>query len=128
MRVEFIVPFPPSVNRIWRHAKGRTYRNPRYMQWIERAVEASSGVQGGEPYDGPVSVELRLYGPSRRSYDLDNRAKVLCDLLERIGVIANDDQVARLVMLKGEVVKPAGGCVVLVEALPRWGVCPRWPG
>jgi len=82
----------------------------------------------GEPYAGPVSVELRLYGPTRRSYDLDNRAKVLCDLLERLGVIENDDQVARLVMLKGEVVKPAGGCVVVVEALGEGGVCPIWPG
>ena len=128
MRVEFMVPFPPSVNRIWRHGSGRTYRSPRYMEWREKAVEAASGLQVGEPYAGPVSVELRLYGPTRRSYDLDNRAKVLCDLLERLGVIENDDQVARLVMLKGEVVKPAGGCVVVVEAVGEGGVCPTWPG
>ena len=125
MRVEFVVPFPPSVNRIWRHSKGVTYRSPKYMAWRQRAADATQGLWRGDPYLGRVSVEVRLYGPSRRRWDIDNRAKVVLDLIQHLEIVADDEQVDRLVLLRGPVT-PGGGCHVIVEAMEP-GRCPALP-
>ena len=125
MRAEVVLPWPPTVNSIWRRGQGRTYRRPSYMAWREAAEAALYGLAAEEPYAGRVSVECRLYAPSRRVYDVDNRAKAICDILEGT-LLVNDSQIDRLVMRRGHHHKPAGAVWVLVEAMDA-GVCPRLP-
>jgi len=66
---------------------------------------------------GSVSIELRLYGPSRRSYDIDNRAKAVLDLLQSEEVIEDDRQVDRLVLLRGVVYPPDGLCWLTLDRM-----------
>lgn len=120
MRFEIELPWPLSVNAIWRSVAvgGRAPRNIKsraYREWRERAVSVVSGVWRAEPYAGPVSVTLRLYAPSRRSYDIDNKVKGVLDALQGV-VLEDDDQVDRLLVLRGDVVK-GGAAVVTVEAM-----------
>lgn len=123
--VEFFFPFPPSVNGLWRTARGRMYRSPRYMAWRERAAAAVSAVWKGSPMLGPVSVEIRVYGDSRRSWDLDNRCKAVLDALQDFGVIEDDDQVHHIVLHRGPRRKGGGAWVIVQIMDPE--TAPPWP-
>ena len=85
------LPEPPSANRYWRHARGRTYRSAeadayREVVWMQAKLQ----VGGGVPFRaGPVRVTATWFR-SRRAGDLDNRWKVLGDALN--GVLWTDDQ------------------------------------
>lgn len=120
MRVDLVLPWPPSVNAIWRslavgNGRARVVKSKGYREWRERAVEVVSGVWRVEPYLGPVSVTVRLYGPSRRRYDIDNKVKALLDALQGV-ILEDDDQVDRLLVQRGEHRK--GGAVWLtVESM-----------
>jgi len=113
MRFEVLLPWPPTVNRIWRRSGNRMHRSVTYEAWRQEAAEALRRVSPPKSIPGSVSVELRLYGPSRRSYDIDNRAKAVLDLLEAEGVVEDDSQVDRLLLRRGKVLPP-NGCVHLI--------------
>lgn len=123
--LELFLPWPPSTNALWRTGHGRMYRSARYVEWSQRAENAVSATFGGNPISGPVSVEIRLYGPSRRSYDIDNRGKAVLDLMQHAGVIENDDQVEHLVIHRGQRRK-GGGCWVIVQRMDH-ETAPEWP-
>lgn len=123
--VEFFLPFPPSVNSLWRTARGRMYRSTRYTTWLQRAGDAVSGVWRSNPISGPVSVEIRVYGDSQRRWDLDNRCKAVLDLLQDQGVIEDDEQVHHLVMHRGPQ-RPGGGAWVIVQRMDP-ETAPPWP-
>ena len=125
MILDVCIPMPPSVNRIWRKGRHGMYRSSPYMAWRQAAAEAVSGVWSGNPYAGSVSVELRVYGASRRRYDLDNRAKAVLDLFESVGVLEDDGQVDRLVLRRGPIVK-GGGVWAIVQPMDAECV-PGWP-
>jgi crossover junction endodeoxyribonuclease RusA len=83
----FVLPFPPSGNRYWRHGRGRTYKGEQARQYQESAAWVAK-LAGATLHNGAVGLELRFYRPQRRG-DLDNRLKVLLDSLE--GVLYNND-------------------------------------
>lgn len=122
---EFFLPFPPSVNSLWRTGRGRMYRSKRYEAWREKAADAVSAVWRAEPMDGAVSVTIRVYGDSRRSWDLDNRAKAVLDALQDFGVIVDDEQVHHLELHRGPRRKGGGAWVILERMDPE--TAPRWP-
>ena len=126
MRVELILPWPPSVNRVWRMGKGRMYVNPKTLEWRERATEAVSGRSVAFGWSGDVSATMRFYAPSRRRYDIDNRAKSVGDWLQQAGVIEDDSQIRRLVLERGHVDKGRGAVWLILEAMDT-DVCPGLP-
>ena len=101
------------------------YRSAAYVEWRQRAEDAVSAVFRGNPISGPVSVEIRLYGPSRRSYDVDNRGKAVLDLLQHAGVIEDDKQVHHLVLHRGPRRDGGGAWVRLQPMDPE--TAPPWP-
>lgn len=102
------LPWPPSVNGYWRSIvrgnrpcqiiseRGRTFR--------KNAADMIQ-YQGVRRYDGPVRVLINLHPPTRRKYDLDNYAKATLDALTQAGVLADDELVYDLRLLKCERVK-----------------------
>ena len=127
MRAEFILPFPISVNSIWKQTLGgKTYRTARYMAWREKAREELYGLCVEEPYAGRVRVEMRLYGPSRRKYDIDNMAKAVMDVLEGT-LLVNDEQMDLQVMKRGHLHKPEGCVWVLITPAEDYEPCPELP-
>ena len=96
------LPLPPSVNHIWRHARGRTYPSANYTKWLKQAdlALATQGIPSG--IKGPVEVRLVAYrgkGWVERKRDLDNMWKPCLDFMVRRGLIESDDHqiVKRLV-------------------------------
>lgn len=94
------LPFPPSVNKYWRHPTtgklagrhlisehGRAYRE---------AVRAHVAEGQTKPIAGPVVVDIEAFMPDRRRRDLDNLLKGLLDSLTYAGVWQDDNQVVDL--------------------------------
>jgi len=95
--MRLVLPWPPSVNRYWRHDRGRTHisaegRRYRMDVW---AIVLEHGARD-LPLRGDVRVMIRAHPPDRRRRDLDNLAKAVLDALEFARVLEDDSQVADL--------------------------------
>lgn len=91
------LPYPPSVNRIWRVFGNRVIKSKegRAYAFTVACMAKSREVR---PVDGPLSVTVTAYRPQKRG-DLDNVLKAAFDALN--GVAWDDDsQVVELHALR----------------------------
>ncbi len=90
------LPWPPSVNRYWRHptrgrlagrhlisAQGRAYRETVAIQVL---------AQGAVKQVGRLALVADAFPPDARRRDLDNLFKSLLDALQHAGVVEDDNQ------------------------------------
>lgn len=107
---ELELPFPPSVNHYWRRVGPRTLisRGGRAFRSSVCEILAAHKVRS---LRGPLSVEIDVYPPDRRRRDIDNLQKALLDALAHGGAYEDDSQVARLTVVRREVLR--GGKVVV---------------
>ncbi len=108
------LPWPPSVNNYYRATvrngkpcqiktgPARSYRDKVRVACIMAGIN-------GRRLPGRIAVELRLYPPTRRSFDIDNRLKGILDGLTYARVWLDDSQVDRLTVSRGE--RISGGLV-----------------
>jgi crossover junction endodeoxyribonuclease RusA len=94
--IEVELPFPPSVNFVWRMNRktGRIYVNPKvhtYRRDVGILVNAMRPKP--ETITGNFAAEIRLNPPVG---DLDNRIKATLDAVQQAGLIANDKHCQRL--------------------------------
>lgn len=93
------LPWPPSVNRYWRHvfrgptagriyiaAEGKAFRT--HVAWVARQAKAPQ-----IDAKALVRVNIVAYPPDRRSRDLDNLQKATLDALTYAKVWHDDSQV-----------------------------------
>ena len=111
------LPFPPSLNRYWRHlANGRTLiseQGTAYRKHVER-VALLHRLAGSFP-DQRVIVTLILVMPDNRRRDIDNIPKALCDALTKAKVWGDDEQMDELHIIRKGVSAP-GFVLVTIEA------------
>ncbi|AUW32596.1 RusA family crossover junction endodeoxyribonuclease [Acidithiobacillus caldus] len=127
------LPYPPSTNRIWRTAGGKTYLPAKVADYKRRAAwVAKMAMRDRPPLTGPVAVRIVLHpvlpkdAEKRRQIwgdywhlelrciDLANAEKAAVDALQ--GVAFEDDkQIVRMVLERGQPV-PEGA--VFVEWTP----------
>jgi crossover junction endodeoxyribonuclease RusA len=62
---------------------------------------------------GRLMVTIRLFAPTRRAYDVDNRIKALLDALQHAGCFADDEAIDELQVARGPVQK-GGAAKVLI--------------
>jgi crossover junction endodeoxyribonuclease RusA len=74
-----------------------------------------SKYEGTFDADARLNVVVELQAPTRRKYDLDNRAKALLDSLEHAKIFPDDEQVDSLTLVRGEFVKGGNAKVWVVE-------------
>lgn len=95
-RIALWLPFPPSVNHVYRTftANGRamvtmTKVGHRYKEAVAKTFEANLGnARPPAPY---YALTLRAFPPDRRKHDVDNMLKVLIDaIFAAIGANDND--------------------------------------
>jgi len=85
------LPFPPSMNRLWRSAKGgKVYRSPEYQKWKEIAAWEAISQTRPARIKGKFKISIRFVRPDARHRDLDNLLKSLLDCLQSAGVVTND--------------------------------------
>jgi len=93
----YCLPYPPSVNSLYRYKGARVYKTKRWKEWLGEAEFAMLQQKGERrpTITEPVAVELAVGRPDRRKRDLDNLTKVLFDFLQspdlQGGKIIEDD-------------------------------------
>ena len=112
------LPWPPSTNRLWRRGKGkRVYRHPDYVAWTtEAGWWIRQQVGHIEPIVGAFKADIKLQPPNKRHRDLDNCVKAVLDLVEHMGIVANDKHCRQLVVGWAELgTQPVGVLINLSE-------------
>ena len=110
------LPYPPSVNRYYRHVGFRTLIS-REGRAYRRAVCAILRRAGVRPMDGTLAVGLDLYPPDHRTRDVDNPQKPLLDALQHGGAYHDDSQIKKLLTIMRDTVVPGGRVIVCVLPL-----------
>lgn len=110
-----VLPWPPSVNRLWRHVMiGKSVRTivSREGRDYKAAVKLACLAQGAPVgIDHKVAVLIKLQPPDNRKRDIDNCCKALLDSLTASGVWVDDSQIDDLHVYRADVV-PGGKATV----------------
>jgi Holliday junction resolvase RusA-like endonuclease len=103
--IEIVVdlPFPPSVNRIWRGNRGIVHRSKVYIDWV---TDADMGVMARRQYPkrkiaGAFEAHV-VFNPVGQRGDLDNRIKAVLDWAQSRDLIRNDSDCRRLIAEWGD--------------------------
>ncbi len=115
--IRLYLPRPPSVNNAYGGGARRRYRMPKTKAWYE---EAGKHVIEQKPksIDGPVCVTLTVHDEGRG--DIDNKIKIVLDLLVKHRLIEGDERkyVRRVVGQWGTVDPRENGYGALVTVEP----------
>lgn len=114
--IALTLPWPPSVNRIWRHWKGRTLlsrEGRKYRQDVAACV-AQARLQGFGRRS--VKVVAVAYMPDNRRRDIDNLAKASYDALQAARIFDDDSQIVDSHWRKGPVDRARPRIEITVEA------------
>lgn len=115
--VTLILSFPPSANHMWRKDRnGRVYLSAEYKAFKEEVAMLwrAFGVRTWDPR-ADVEIELFLYPPWRRRWDLDNRIKPTLDALFYAAIIIDDSQVVKLTAYKNDYEKGRDCAIVQIK-------------
>jgi crossover junction endodeoxyribonuclease RusA len=113
--IELDLPYPPSVNRYWRHNRGRTHLSKEGRDY-QKHVSTARARGGIETISGPVEVTINVNPPDRRRRDVDNLLKGIGDGLQKGGVLVDDSQIKKLTI---EMHEPVRGGRCHVSIVPR---------
>lgn len=111
------LPFPPSLNRIWRAVQGRVVLALVAREWTAAAADVLPRGRV-EPFTGRLIVTLLLCPPAsygKRKWDIANREKLLCDLLTKQRVWLDDEQIDALFIVRGAASTGKGYVDILVQ-------------
>ena len=104
--LSFALPWPPSVNRYYRHVGPRVLISREGRKYRMMVVSRLGG--RFEKFAGTVGLSAMCYPPDRRRRDLDNLLKALQDSLVHAGVMADDSQIKVLHLEMREPAPPDG--------------------
>ncbi|EGW8417529.1 RusA family crossover junction endodeoxyribonuclease [Salmonella enterica] len=106
-RIEFVLPYPPSVNTYWRRRggsyfiseTGQKYR--RDVSFIVRQQQLKLNLSGR------LAIKIIADPPDKRRRDLDNILKAPPDALTHAGLLIDDEQFDEISIVRGQPV-PGG--------------------
>lgn len=105
IKIQVTLPFPISVNRIWRSKGKSVYRSPAYVQWLKQAGLAWLTQRPTSKYkriEGPYALHAVFYPPDKRHRDLGNLEKVIQDFAQSVGIIENDSFCRKITLEYGD--------------------------
>ncbi|RUM30094.1 MAG: RusA family crossover junction endodeoxyribonuclease [Aquifex sp.] len=107
------LPVPKS-NRYIRRKGGRVFKHPRVKLWEIRAIWELKEQYKDKPIDYEISVDITLILPNRRKRDIDNMLKSLWDVMEKAGVIKNDNLIYEVHTIK-KIEKGKEGVIIKIK-------------
>lgn len=115
-RLEFKVPWPPTVNNLYATVKGRRVKSAegrRYAEQVGWKILADHVPR--HTLSGPLCLWLYLRPPREHNVgDIANREKALTDALVAAGVIEDDRFIRELHIVREKALAPNGEVDVLL--------------
>lgn len=113
--IELQLPFPPSVNSMWRTPRsgplaGRTMLSEDGRRYRRAVADAVLVARAGRQFRQRLAVTIEARMPDRRKRDLDNLPKAVLDGLTHAGVWLDDGQIDDLRVWRSD---RMGGCVLV---------------
>lgn len=113
--IELQLPFPPSVNSMWRTPRsgplaGRTMLSEDGRRYRRAVADAVLVARAGRQLRQRLAVTIEARMPDRRKRDLDNLPKAVLDGLTLAGVWLDDGQIDDLRVWRSD---RMGGCVLV---------------
>lgn len=113
--IELQLPFPPSVNSMWRTPRsgplaGRTMLSEDGRRYRRAVADAVLVARAGRQLRQRLAVTIEARMPDRRKRDLDNLPKAVLDGLTHAGVWLDDGQIDDLRVWRSD---RMGGCVLV---------------
>jgi Holliday junction resolvase RusA-like endonuclease len=104
MAIHMEIPgLPVSLWKAYRNRKGGgKCLSAEARAWCDEAALHLMRHRPRRPMSGHVSLEITLTAPGNRRWDVENRVKILSDLLKRMGFWGDDSQVWELVVTRKE--------------------------
>lgn len=99
MKIDFDLPFPPSINHYFSYYQGRPVlsKEARAYRHLVRRIARAKGVK---PLMGALNVHIDIFPPDKRRRDIDNCFKSVLDALQHAGVFWDDSQIIVLHAVK----------------------------
>ena len=95
--IQFVIPYPPTVNHFYQRSGKRVFRSKEYRDFIGRVGWIwTASAPGNWKTDGRFSVNLEVFPPDYRKRDLDNIVKATFDALTQSCAWRDDSQVEAL--------------------------------
>ena len=126
MTTVLVLPYPPSVNhyksvgRIVRTSNGKLYQkrvnSNKTLQFYHEVwlrIRQEGVISFGK---STISVSVDVYPPDKRRRDIDNLAKLILDSLQRGGLYDDDYQIARLLVVRRDII-PLGQIIVSISEI-----------
>lgn len=119
------LPYPPSVNHVWRHAvRGKhsiVYKSADGKDYTDRVIKIVW--MSGRPMFGGarLAITVEVFPPDRRARDLGNLDKVLMDSLQAARVFDDDSQIDDIRYVRREVEK-SGKVLVHINQINQMGL------
>ena len=112
------LPLPPSVNNAFvaRYGSHRTAKSGAYKFWLNQVDEEMIG--GPELHPGPYGLWVGL--PVAMRGDIDNRVKLLSDVLHEKLAVVSDDKLMRGLYVGRVDGMAADRCAVTVVSWFMW--------
>lgn len=112
------LPFPPSVNHIWKRTKQRVYRSAKYLRWM---TNCDMAVMAAKQYPrkkitGKFEAHILLDEQAGHG-DCDNRVKVCLDWLQSRDIVLNDKDCRKLTVEWAAHERAPKGCKVTLRSL-----------
>lgn len=111
--IRLTLPFPPSVNVMYRRGKFSTYLSKQGREYKTTVADIVSELSLAKLI-GRIEVFISLSSPTKRQYDIDNRVKAVLDSIEGWAFI-DDNQIDKLTVVRHEPSKGGYCKVVLME-------------
>jgi len=113
--IRLILPYPPSVNRLWRASKtGRVYNSPKYKEWRVQAMWAIKEQCRTLRVTGMYKMTLLAVRPDRSKRDIGNLEKAVSDVLTAAKIV-EDDSLCGWIDMRW--VEKGPECLIIVEPM-----------
>lgn len=92
MKIEFILPFPPSTNTKYGMRGRKRTKGKKVLDWIERAHSALNKQNITQQMTERCVIIYELFVPDKRPRDDSNYVKYTTDFLVERGIISDDSR------------------------------------